>query len=508
MVSILLDGLPLSIADGSRLSDLLPSRDPSCCVAVIRPGTRESASTSSLQINTTAGEIVAEMVGKEGIPSGGDPSRNLALKWSDRDAAAFGPFPADFSPDKKAHLYERGDLILGCGGYDPKQSYFVFSRRRHSADHGAAADGGVVGRVVSGRGILDRWIPGDRVLTIEPVISWADTSRSFTTSDNSMLLDEGMQIVTNIRISVQGWSPEGITTSSARSVEHLLLSLSDGHLKVGRASSTHIRDERRSGEEVPQELNRPRREGAVTIRTRGTSQGSVYIYTADVPSNPGHTLVGQVVHGIELAKLAREGDTLCVGIGPGLLDFRGLTAGEALDLAKENQIGAGLDVEDPENRVVVGQAPETTLEIVSGKQVRLSTAPLSRVITVALDSVRAPLSVALFRRITGLHSHAIGSLPLFFMYEDVYLFKPVIPKGMQILPENTPSGEVPAGTLAITNEARRGAGLIGIRTRPNSEFGPTSEPFEGTNILGTVLDIEKLGTASEKDIVYVKELKG
>ncbi|MDD1718214.1 MAG: methanogenesis marker 3 protein, partial [Methanoregulaceae archaeon] len=371
-----------------------------------------------------------------------------------------------------------------------------------------AADGGVIGRIVSGRGILDRWIPGDRILSIEPVISWADTSRSFTTSDGSLPLDEGMQIVTHIRISVQGWSPEGIDTTAAKSVEHLLLSLNDGRLHVGRASSTHIRDERRSGEEVPQELNRPRREGAVTVRTRGTSRGAVYVYTADVPSNPGHTLVGQVVHGIELAKLAREGDTLCVGIGPGLLDFRGLAVDQAMKLAEENQVGTELDISAPDDRVVVAQVPETTLEILSAKHVRLATAPLSKVITVALDSIRAPLSVALFRMITGLHSHGIGSLPLFFMYEDVYLFKPAIPRGMQILPENTPSGEVPAGTLAITNDARRGAGLIGVRTRPNNEFGPTSEPFEGTNILGTITDLEKLATASEKDIVYVKELKG
>ena len=119
-------------------------------------------------------------------------------------------------PLRKPHLYERGDVILGCGGYEPARSYLIFSKARHSADHGADESGGVIGNVVSGRGVLDRWTTGDGITKIEPVISWADTSRSFTTTDMSLVLEDGMQIVTRVNVIAQGYSPDRITTEARR----------------------------------------------------------------------------------------------------------------------------------------------------------------------------------------------------------------------------------------------------------------------------------------------------
>jgi UPF0288 family protein (methanogenesis marker protein 3) len=67
---------------------------------------------------------------------------------------------------------------------------------------------------------------------------------------------------------------------------------------------------------------------------------------------------------------------------------------------------------------------------------------------------------------------------------------------------------VPAAALGITNDARKGSGLVGVRLSPNREFGPTSEPFDGTNIIGTVISVEKLKHIREKKAVYVREVKG
>src|SRR5690606_6638076 len=111
----------------------------------------------------------------------------------------------------------------------------------------------------------------------------------------------------------------------------------------------------------------------------------------------------------------------------------------------------------------------------------------------------------IFRHLTGLHLHDVGRIPFFFNFEDVFLFKPKIPRGVNIIPENTPTDLVPSGALAITNDSRKGSGLVGVRTSENSEFGPTSEPFEGTNIIGKVLDLEKLAALKEKEIVYIRE---
>jgi putative methanogenesis marker protein 3 len=508
MITIRVDGESLEVPEGSRLATVITDRDPLCCVAVIRPGTQEKEKTENLQVLTTKGEVRVEIPSSGRIPLE-NPGfiDNLKIHWEDRYSAAFGPFSSDVVPDRRPHLYERGDLIIGCGGYDPKQSYLVFSRMRHSADHGAGENGGVIGKVVSGRGVLDQWSANDRITEMTPVIAWADTTRSFTTTDPDLLLEEGMQIVTHVDLAVQGYGNDHITIECAKSVEHLLLALEDGTFHVGRAASTHIFDDRRIQIDVPQELKGPRREGTVTVRTKGQTRGAVYIYTTDVPSTPAHTVVAQVVHGIEIARLAKVQDIFSIRASPARFDLIGLPLGEALHFAAARGITTRVDNQEGD-RVVVGQVPGTTLEVLAGGAVSMITESLSRVIDIALDDANAPDSCGIFRFLTGLWSHDVGQVPAFFIFDDVYLFKPVIPKGVKIIPENTPQEEVPAGALAITNEARKGAGLIGIRMSASREFGPTSEPFEGTNIIGRVINPDVLKNIREKDIVYIREVKG
>ncbi|MDD1706257.1 MAG: methanogenesis marker 3 protein, partial [Methanoregulaceae archaeon] len=200
----------------------------------------------------------------------------------------------------------------------------------------------------------------------------------------------------------------------------------------------------------------------------------------------------------------KEGDIFCLNIEPPRFDLVGLPLPDAEQVAEAKGIRLVID-EREGDRVVVGQIPETTLECLAAGEVQLSTVPLSQVVDISLDDVHAPESCEIFRRLTGLHLHHVGSLPLFFHFEDVYLFKPSVPKEVNIVPENIPSDNVPAGTLGITNDARRGAGLVGVRTTDNSEFGPTSEPFEGTNLIGEVFDLHKLKEFKEKDIVFIRE---
>jgi putative methanogenesis marker protein 3 len=510
MATVSLDGEKIEVPAGATIADLLKEHDPSCVIAIIRPAEREAAETGHLRIRTTAGEVVLEAAGSLAAVLGReDIVPALALHWSDRYAAAFGPFPTDIKPLKKAQLYERGDVILGCGGYDPSRSYLVFSKIRHSADHGAPEGRGVIATVVSGRAILDRWTTGDRILAIERVVSWADTSRSFTTTDLSHPVEEGVQIVTYVSITAQGYSPEGIDTRTAESVEHLLRALDDGKFHVGLAASTYIRDERRSGEAVPPELTKSRREGTVTVRTDGKAAGNIYLYRADVPTSAVHTIVGQVSHGIEIVKLAKAGDVFRVRVNPRRFDLLGRSLADAQRIAADRKVRLPADTdESPADRVIVGQEPGTTLEVLKKGAAAVETTPLANVIDIRLFDQHAPESCAIFRRLAGLTEHDVGVLPFFFTFEDVYLFKPHIPTGVRINPENIPQGEVPAAALGMTNDARKGSGLVGVRLVPSREFGPTSEPFDGTNIIGTVLSTEKLGGIREKDLVYIREMKG
>jgi len=508
MITIHLDGKRMEIGQGSTLGSILNGHPRECSVAIIRPVTQEQAKTSSILIGTTSGQVTVELGGGN-VPDLESPetAARLAIHWTDRSAAAFGPFPSGIRPARKPHLYERDDVILGCGGYDPQRSYLIFSKSRHSADHGADESGGVIGRVVSGRAVLDRWSTGDRITKIEPVISWADTSRSYTTRDMTIPLEDGMQVVTRVAITAQGYTADAVTTEAATGVEHMLLGLKSERFVVGRATSTHILDSRLAGTgEAPAEFRHPRREGVVTIRSSGPSAGGIYIYRTDVPSSMAHNIVGQVTGGIELPKLARDDDIIAVTVQPARIDLLGLPLSQAKEIAAARGFTLTFD-KDAGERIVVSQDPGTTLEVLAGKKVAVNTAPYDKVIDIRLDDEKAPSSCEVFRRITGLKEHDAGMLPVFFKFDDVVLFKPVIPVDVRLNPENTPVGEVPAAGLGITNDSRKGAGMVGVRLSANSEFGPTSEPFEGTNMIGQVIDTEKIKKVKEREKVYVREVK-
>jgi putative methanogenesis marker protein 3 len=508
MITIHLDGKRVDITEGTTLGSILSHHPAGLSVGIVRPSTQEQARTGNLTVTTSAGEVTIEIVAKNyDFLESSEIVQKLAFHWGDRYAAAFGPFPSSVHPSRKPNLYERGDVILGCGGYEPARSYLIFSKTRHSADHGADESGGIFGKVVSGKAVLDRWTTGDRITRIEPVVSWADTSRSFTTTDMDLIIEEGMQITTHLNVIAQGYAGERISTEASGSVEHMLLALKSGKFKVNRATSTHILDSSLTGSAgIGAEFRHPRREGTVTVRTSGKLEGGIYIYRDDVPSSLVHNVAGQVIHGIELVKLAQEGDILAVSIQPQRIDLLGLSLAKAREISKEQDILMNIDSEEGE-RIVVSQEPGNTLDVLKEGTVTVTTAPLERVIDIKLDDEKAPISCDVFRRITGLKEHDAGMMPVFFKYDDVVLFKSPIPPGIKINPENTPKDEVPAAALAITNDSRKGAGLVGVRLSANKEFGPTSEPFEGTNIIGYIIDTEKMKNVKEKEITYIREVK-
>lgn len=508
-IDIYLDGERQSVRTGATLHDILPDLDPAFAVCVLHPVEEEAQETRQLRLISTVGEMVLEITDprwyslvEDAVAGAAD---GLGLRWQDRQAAAFGPFETDISPARMPHQYARGDVILGCGGYDPSRSHLVFSRRRHTADHGAGPEGGVIGRVVRGRAQIDRFAPGDRITEAERVIAWSGAIRSYTTTDRSTALEEGMQVFSRIRAAAEGYSPQEIDTEVAESVEFFLIALEEGRFTVQRASSTHIQDSRMMGFPVPPERVRPRFEGTVTFRTEGKTHGCLYIYTTDTPSTFSHTLVGRVLAGIELAATAREGDLLRVETSPRRLDLVGMRIGDAREAAAERDIRITESDGTGDDRVVVECDPATTLEILARSEVTVTTAPESEVITVRLDDEHAPETCRFFRTITGLHLHRLGRIPFTFQFEDLYLFQPKLEGGVHVRPENTPEGEVPAGTLAVTNDSRKSTGMVGVRLAPSSEFGPTAEPFQGTNCIGEVLDPEKMEQLEEGGWVYITE---
>lgn len=516
MTEIRLDDERLEVPDGAILGDIIPSHPPECSVAVIRPVQTESAATRNIRVTTTAGEVIIELTGAippvlqnyitGGTHTGTHPE-NLILKWADRQAAAFGPFPTDIISKRTPHRYDRGNVILGCGGYDAEKSFLIFSKAPHIADHGAAEDGGIIGTVISGMSVLEDWKPQDAVTAMERIIRSADASNAFTTTRRDIVLEDGMSIITHARARAAGYRDTGeIDTTHAQSVEHLLLTYRTGRYHISLSSGTHVRDDRMRESEVFYEgVPHSRFEGTVTVRVNGRNRGSVFIYTDDIAGSPNHTVVASVEHGIELARIAGADETFLFDVEPPQFDLRGM----ALSLAQEYAGTRGITLEADDTsgeRVVIAQSPETTLEVLAKKAVSVTTIPASQVISVELFDADAPRSCYIFRSVTGLRWHEIGDMPLLMKFDDVLLFQPPIKKGTNINKENTPEHSVPANMLAITNDSRKIAGLVGCRTTENHEFGPTSEPFEGTNIIGRICEPEKLAALKEGSTVYIREV--
>jgi len=506
MPTIHIDGTTTTVPDGFTIDDLLPDRNKNHSVGIIRPVTISRAETKEFLIKTTAGEVVVETV--PGIGAGEILTGLTGIRsgWHDLQVASFGPFPSSFVPSRRPFRYDRGDLALGCGGYDPSRSFLIFCKKTHSADHGGPAENGVVARVISGMGVMDRLGDMDSLISIEPVISFAESSDARTTTDGSVVLEEGMHVVTHIRVHAEGKMPDRYDPATAVSVDRMLLALKDQEFVVDKKMSNHIRCDILAGTDVPCEKCSGRKEGTVLMRTSGKNRGSLYFYTQDLPRSLAHTVVGHVVHGIELCKIAAEKDRLQIIVEPSQVDLVGMPLESARAEAEAFNLKFTPDVDSPD-RIVISQKPATTLEALSQGAIEVRTIPDKQVISITLDDVNAPRTCKIFREYSGLKYHAIGRLPILFSFDEVTLFKAKIPKATSVLPENIPVSSVDAGILAMTNDSCKGVGIVGVRSVPSSEFGPTSEPFSGTNIIGTVIDMEKVANLEEGELVFFREVR-
>ncbi|MBQ3719198.1 MAG: methanogenesis marker 3 protein [Methanomicrobium sp.] len=525
MKTVRLDGQIREVDDNAVLGDLIPDLSARYSAAIIKETHSEESSTQNIRLFTSAGEMVIELTqrGSELFAAGffgvvgnnGNAGTQLKVKWSDRQTVAFGDFKSEIVPGKKTRTYQPYEVILGCGGYDPDSSYLIFSKIKHNADHGADESGGVIGVVVSGRKTVSKWNAGDTITGAERIVSKTDTSNSFVTADRSTPLEDGMSIVTYVGINARGYDADSdsVSIEASESVEHMLIALKKNEFSVSLSASGFITDQSMKGGIVPQEVRDTRLSGTVTVRTKGKQSGSVYIYTKDIPGSSNHTVTGRVIHGLELVKLANKGCVFKVETVPPQIDLRGMALDDALKTAESHGIKVTADTDLTatadllSKRVVIEQMPPNTIEVISEGKVDLKTVELSHVIGIKLDDVNAPRTCGIFREVTGLKWYDIGKMPLIFKFEDVTLFDPKVSQKITINIENTPKDEVEAFTLAMTNDSRKSAGLVGVRSVASKDFGPTSEPFEATNIIGRVIETEKIASLKEGDTVYIREVR-
>ncbi len=508
-ISVEVNGQQFKLPAGSTLGDaLIVSKAPyraGTAIGILKmTAERKKEVITEYAINTTKGKFRIELEDSDS-PSGKLWAENFKeyegknVHWAGPEALAFGPFEAELKPERGLRSFEAFDVVFGAGGFDPGNTHLIISRKRHAAEYGTPEEG-IFAKVIGGKNLLNRLSKDDSILNIEPVIEWEQLAEKTCTSDLSTPLEGGASIFTYFEVELSRNAPQG--------AEHFYALSREGVLKVDYVASSFISDNSLREEVAPYENFEPRTEGAVSVRTAGYGTGKVYISREDRPSSLVHSVVGHVTKGLELVKLAEKGQELAVESLPPQLALLGHSFEEVEPLL--SSIGVELVREGctEEDAVIVRQEPATTLEILGDAKVTAFAVPGSKLVKVELYPEKAPKSVDFFRHSLELKTKTVGQLLVSMVYENTYLFraeKVEAIKYKEILPENSPRDKVLAGEFGITNQSAKRMGNIGVKLVDDDLFGPTGEKFSSTNIIGRIIDPEKLKGVREGDVIYVSE---
>jgi len=505
---VFVDGRETELLPGAKLVDALgkacakPANG--AIVGVVKGRGEKSLQTNSYWLNTTRGKLRIDLVESdlqkiwhESL----DKISGSTVRWVSADGIAFGPFASTISFERDALEYSRWEVVLGAAGFDRENTQIIFIKRRHTAAYGTPKNGGVLGHVVGGKNTLDRLQSGDEILSIEPIVEWQDITSKLATTDLALPLEEGMEIFTKVEAQLIEDAPIG--------AEFFLSLTRDGTFKVDSVSSSYISSDQLLTVPIVFEHREPRLEGVVTIRTSGRGLGRVFVYKQDRTSNPGHCAVARITSGMDMIKLAGSGQLITFNVLPQRIMLMGSSLKDALMQMKERGIEAGVEGYQGEDAVVVRQEPAETMSILKHKKVRIFSIPSARLVSVQLYDDLAPKTLDYFRHVTGLKERPVGPLPVYFVYENTLLFKPEIDAVnlKELLPENKPTGPVPAGSIAVSNQVSKKIGLVGMKLVDDKRYGPSGEKFEATNIIGRVLEPEKLKDVSEGETIYIKEVR-
>jgi len=505
---VFVDGREIELLPGALLSDALgkacvhPANG--AIIGIVRGRGEKSLQTNSYWLNTTKGKLRIELIDNDLQRIWHENIEQISrstVRWASPDGVAFGSFASTISFERDAREYNRWEVVLGAAGFDRENTQIIFIRRRHTAAYGTPKSGGVLGHVVGGKNTLDRLQSGDEILSIEPIVEWQDITSKQATTDLALPIEEGMEIFTHIRAELIEEAPVG--------AEFFLALTRNGTFKVDSVSSSYVSSDQLLTVPIIFEHREPRLEGLVTVRTSGRGLGRIFIYKQDRTSNPGHSAVARITSGMDMIKLAGQGQLITVEVLPKRIMLMGSSLKDALKEMQEREIEAEVEGYEGVDAVVVKQEPGETMSILKHKKVRIFSIPASRLVSVQLYDDLAPKTLDYFRHVTGLKERPVGPLPVYFVYENTLLFKPEIEAVnlKDLLPENKPTGPVPAGSIAVSNQVSKKIGLVGMKLVDDKRYGPSGEKFEATNVIGRVLDPEKLKDVSEGETIYIKEVR-
>ncbi len=510
VLSIEINGEKFELKDGASLKDAIELANafyiPGTTVGIIKTGAQKEQTTSEYKIITNKGEFRIELFGDSTLWNKfnhGFLDKNA--HWETTNSIAFGTVETDIIPQRIEQKYNRFDVFFGTGGYDAKNSYLIFAKNKHISDYGSPA-GAVVAKIISGKNIITNLKQGDTLLKIEPVIKWETLLDKISTSDLNVELEDGMKIFTYFKVDLVNESPEG--------AEHFLALIRKKVFIVDTFSYSFISDDALKGEGCIYEHWDARSEGAIAVRTDGLGNGRVYIYKEDRTSSAVHSVIGHVSAGIELIKIADAGSKLGVLSNPERVMVLGMGFKDAEKMLSETPyLNTGIIKLEKrgytgDDAIIVEQDPDTTIEIREAGVVTGLGVSSDKIINVRFYDNLAPITLDFFRHSLRLKDRPLGPLPVVYTYENTYLFWSE--KGAEaykeINPENVPKTKVKAGEIGVTNQAAKRYGMVGVKLTDDEKYGPTGEKFECTNIIGKVIEPERLGGLKVGDIIYIKEV--
>ncbi len=498
----------IDLPEGSTIKDAIEAVNApymeGCVLSVVKGKEEVEKHINKYKIKTNKGSIIIELL--ENAPSNLIKTwkdrykefENLQVRWTTTNEVSLGPIKTDLTPTRDEHKYEKWDVIISLSGFTAEATHIILSKSKHEAVYGVPeGNKGVFAKIIGGKRTLLNLTDDDIIKKINPIIERSSTVKSATILDLDTPITEGNELFTYVLVKPEFKSPQ--------SVEHFFALAEEDKIKVDYESNSFVGFYGLQGLSKSPEFIDQRKRGTVTLRNSGKGAGRVYIYREDRVSTPPHTVIGHVDKGMQLLDIANSGDYITIKSDPERIMALSMTQKEAEEYLSSKGIEQIRDGLDDDDAVVIGQNPVFTMDIINEKKVKTTGVKSDEIVYIELDNT-APRSSWYFQKITGLLDSPIGSLKVHFAFPGmkVMMFEGKTKEARGLIPENIPQKCVGAGEIGITNMSRRHVGMIGIRFEDNDEFGPTGEPFGGTNVVGRIVKgLENLEKFKEGEIVYV-----
>ncbi len=498
------NGIEKNVPPGRKLRDVLQNEPyvEGSMIAISRSGEKVQSETDEYEIVTKRGSFNIRLNGTvfaDKWKALKDVLIGTGIRWKTNKILAIGSFPSDLAVDRERHDYQRYDCFLSLGGFDNRSTYMMIARIDHTAGYGT--NDGIFGKVTKGRHLLELIEEEDPILAINPVVLDTVETNSFATNDLSQPLEDGMFIETYVHVQLNKNSPVGC--------EQFLVVAEKGVMTITDKTSTYSANSSRLNVSLVKEETAVRDDDVVTVRNDGAGAGRIYFYHARRQLSPNHTIIGKIINGAELMRLAPKGSNVTIRSTPQRIMTIGMTQKDAalfLESLGIKQSRTGL-VDD--HSIVVEQEPELTMEI--AEEVETLGRQKELIAVWEINEQEAPRTALYLRKLSGLDYKKVGTLKVFFTFPGMPMitFEGNISQASSLLPEATFGELSKRGEIGVTNMSRPGRGTIGIRLEPSDEFGPTGEERPSTNLAGVMVsDLETfLKDLRDGDLVYIREVE-